>query len=551
MTWPPHTHPPVGAVEADGYTHDDSAEWAADVEGEVTSLRTRTAAVEADLPTRATDAELAAAVASEVAARDAAIAAASTTDRARSNHTGTQPSTSISDFTEAVQDAVAALLGAGSNITLNYDDAGNTLTVTGVGDGTGLDAEAVRDAIGVALVGVGNIAVAVNDALDTITISTTATVNSTDAQLRDRSTHTGTQAISTVNGLQTALDGKADDADITAEAAARVAADDLRLLIADAPELIRDTIAAALAAGTGVTITPSDGADTITIAASASSESALAVFGTGADGDATISTTVSPTRDMFYNNLTITSTGRLKTNAYRIFVKGTLTIASGGKLDHDGDPANVITGGGFSASTNLGTGRGTPGGTGTQTAGTGGGNQSTQNDILAGVGGAGGTGGSGGGGAAGTRGSNNFTAATIPRPINVPAAITGYIPTSANNSGFLGFMGGTGGGGGGGVTAASGGGGGGGGGVLIVAAKAIANSGTISANGGAGGTRSPSAENTGGGGGGGGGLAIVSCMTYSGNAPTANGGAGGAGTGTGTAGAAGGAGSVFQNIWGS
>ena len=35
-----------------------------------------------------------------------------------------------------------------------------------------------------------------------------ATANATDAQLRDRATHTGAQAISTVTGLQTALDGK-------------------------------------------------------------------------------------------------------------------------------------------------------------------------------------------------------------------------------------------------------------------------------------------------------------------------------------------------------
>ncbi len=39
-------------------------------------------------------------------------------------------------------------------------------------------------------------------------IATGATANATDAQLRDRSTHTGSQAISTVTGLQTALDGK-------------------------------------------------------------------------------------------------------------------------------------------------------------------------------------------------------------------------------------------------------------------------------------------------------------------------------------------------------
>ena len=42
-------------------------------------------------------------------------------------------------------------------------------------------------------------------------IATGATANATDAQLRDRATHTGSQAISTVTGLQTALDGKADD----------------------------------------------------------------------------------------------------------------------------------------------------------------------------------------------------------------------------------------------------------------------------------------------------------------------------------------------------
>lgn len=39
-------------------------------------------------------------------------------------------------------------------------------------------------------------------------IAAGATVNATDAQLRDRSTHTGSQAISTITGLQGALDGK-------------------------------------------------------------------------------------------------------------------------------------------------------------------------------------------------------------------------------------------------------------------------------------------------------------------------------------------------------
>lgn len=40
-------------------------------------------------------------------------------------------------------------------------------------------------------------------------ISSGATANDTDANLKNRANHTGTQAISTVTGLQTALDGKA------------------------------------------------------------------------------------------------------------------------------------------------------------------------------------------------------------------------------------------------------------------------------------------------------------------------------------------------------
>lgn len=43
-------------------------------------------------------------------------------------------------------------------------------------------------------------------------IAAGATANATDAQLRDRATHTGAQAIATVTGLQAALDGKASAA---------------------------------------------------------------------------------------------------------------------------------------------------------------------------------------------------------------------------------------------------------------------------------------------------------------------------------------------------
>lgn len=140
---------------------------------------------------------------------------------ARSHHTGTQTASTISDFTEASEDAVAALLARSthSGITFTYSDAGNTLSASVTG-GVSTDAEAVRDVIGAALVAGSLISINYNDAADTITISTTATANSTDAQLRDRSTHTGTQAISTITNLQTTLNGKARADSISKIAAA-------------------------------------------------------------------------------------------------------------------------------------------------------------------------------------------------------------------------------------------------------------------------------------------------------------------------------------------
>lgn len=91
----------------------------------------------------------------------------STNDRARANHTGTQPASTISDFTEVAQDAIAAMLAEGANVTLAYNDAGNTLTVTAEGG----DAEVMRDTIGAALAGINGVVVAVNDGADTITLS--------------------------------------------------------------------------------------------------------------------------------------------------------------------------------------------------------------------------------------------------------------------------------------------------------------------------------------------------------------------------------------------
>jgi hypothetical protein len=201
--------------------------------------------------------------------------------RDRATHTGLQTSATISDFTEAVQDAVAALLAAGTAISLSYDDAGNSLTITGTGGGGGgLDAEGVRDAIGVALLGSGLISVTVNDALDTITISTTATQNSTDAALRDRSTHTGTQAISTItetagqkimtDAERTKLAGiatnaTANDTDANLKNRANHTGTQASSTISDLTETVQDLVAALLVGGSGISLSYDDGAGTLTV----------------------------------------------------------------------------------------------------------------------------------------------------------------------------------------------------------------------------------------------------------------------------------------------
>lgn len=72
----------------------------------------------------------------------------------------------------------------------------------------------------------------------------------------------------------------------------------------------------------------------------------LQFFGDGSDGDVTISSTVTLTRDMMYNNLTITTGAVLKTANYRVSVAGTLdlTAAPAGGIQNKGINANAPTG---------------------------------------------------------------------------------------------------------------------------------------------------------------------------------------------------------------
>jgi hypothetical protein len=58
------------------------------------------------------------------------------------------------------------------------------------------------------------------------------------------------------------------------------------------------------------------------------------VYGSGSDGDATISANTSLTEDKFYTNLTIADSVTVSTNGYRLFVRNVLTLGSGATIGY-------------------------------------------------------------------------------------------------------------------------------------------------------------------------------------------------------------------------
>jgi len=110
----------------------------------------------------------------DFAANKGFVVAGDTAAKARVNHTGTQPSATISDLTEAVTDLIANTVVAGTGITLGWDDVANALTINATVGGGTTDPEIVRDVIGGALVAGAGVQITVNDAGDTITITSSA-----------------------------------------------------------------------------------------------------------------------------------------------------------------------------------------------------------------------------------------------------------------------------------------------------------------------------------------------------------------------------------------
>jgi len=295
------------------------------------------------------------------------------------------------------------------------------------------------------------------------------------------------------------------------------------------------------------------------------------LFGAGIDGDVTLGSNITLTRDMYYNNLTINSDFTIETNSFRIYIKGTLTIGATTLVDGiikavgtNGTNASSATGAAAPAVLSPGSfqtmGRGGAGATSVTGAGVqGSANTTGLNPISASTGGTSGGGGSGAGGAASADRSGGVPTRTE-RSFLTHSVYRASAQMSSGNAG-------PGGGSGAGSGAATGGGGGSGGNpggnvhvfanIININPSAVAPIFASTGGNGGNGFSTANANSGGGGGGGGGGSGgiMVVCNKVIGP-PPANwirlrggaGGNGGNGNGTGNGGKGGGGGAALGNI---
>lgn len=280
-------------------------------------------------------------------------------------------------------------------------------------------------------------------------------------------------------------------------------------------------------------------------------------FGDGSDGSVTINSgTTTLVRDMYYENLTITSPGVLNPNGYRVFVRGTLS--GNGTIRRNGNNGSNGTSGSFpsangGAALNQGTlladlgggGSGTGGGTGGTSAnpsytlidGVSGGAPSSYYGTK--VAGAGGTSVRGGSYASYLTEAQVFTYLFNPATVS-PYSATKYLGASSSGGGGSDWTPNAG---------ACGGGAGGNGGLIWICARTVNFTGTLEAIGGNGGVGGNGAVCFGGGGGGGQGgtvVLIVKTATSTGTKTLTGGSGGASGGGTATAGQNGNAGVYIE-----
>lgn len=277
----------------------------------------------------------------------------------------------------------------------------------------------------------------------------------------------------------------------------------------------------------------------------------LSIFGDGSAGDLEVSTKISLSSDVYYRNLSLTSTGEIDTAGFRIFVSGLLSMASGSIIGRPGAAGNPsLNYGEPGPAQSVGTlGGGDIGGEGSY------GPITFPTDGLTGgapsysIGGIGGSGGDGGITLGGLSAGTAFPAADGSNLIGASYSLSIRGSIVLYNSRIYGGGGGAGGGGGDGVNPPYiGGGGGSGAGVVMLCANRIAaETGSLINLAGGDGGDGEGLDCGGGGGGGGGGFICYTNTLASALAWTVElkGGGGGLGFGSGLNGNGGSVGKSF------
>ncbi len=292
----------------------------------------------------------------------------------RTNHTGTQTAATISNFSEAVDDRVAALVVAGTNVTVNYNDVANTLTISSLGGGGSTNLSVTRDATSVVVVSDtgtdGTLPVATGSLAGVLSaadktkldgVASGATANSADAILLARANHTGTQVLSTISDVSITaanLNALDDGADTTLHfhtadrARANHTGSQVASTISDFSEAVDDRVNSLLVAGTNVSLTYDDPSNTLTINATGGGSSAWGGI-TGTLSAQTDLQTVLDAKPTVFTPVTLTGATTLNRATHgnrQIIFNGadaTLTIASdagGGWVNDDAVEIHTLAG---------------------------------------------------------------------------------------------------------------------------------------------------------------------------------------------------------------
>jgi len=310
----------------------------------------------------ATQQSIKAYVDSQVASKDALSELSGTTDDV------TEGSTNLYFTAERVDDQVNTLLTAGANVTLTYDDAAGTLTIAGVEDnlsnnttsdlaeGTNLyfTTERVDDQVASLLTAGSNITLTYDDAAGTLTITGVEDdlSNNTTSDLAE-----GTNLYYTTARFDTAFSGKSTtdlsegtnlyyttarfDTAFSGKSTSDLS-EGTNLYFTD--ERVDDRVNNLLVAGTNITLTYDDTANTLTITGTDTTLSQEQVEDF-VDNVLVAGTNVSITYDDAAGTITIASTDtntQLSQEEVEDYVAGVVTAGSGISVTYD-DAAGTLT----------------------------------------------------------------------------------------------------------------------------------------------------------------------------------------------------------------